>query len=136
MRIYVAGQWAKRAEIRKQMDIIEAKRDTITHDWTGHASSAEGAKTQQQFADEARADLAGIHSAEVFVAFMDSPTYQYRGTFFEMGYALGCGVPVYIITPYTEFDPKNVYFHSNTFTWSNTISMVKDLDAFYECVAV
>lgn len=125
-RLYIAGQWGKRAAIRETMEQLKTQGYTIVHDWTQHAES-EG-KTQEQYKQEADRDIAAIRTADRFIAFMEDIKYPYRGTFGEINTATALGIPVIIVTPYTTFDPKNVYFHSNTFTWQSGVALVRTLE--------
>lgn len=122
MRIYVASKWARRELTRDIMAVLVTLGHTIAYDWTHHKETK---SSEKEYADEAAADVAGIRSADLFIADMDDPAYPYRGTFFEMGVAVGANIPVVIVTPYVTFDPKNVAFHSNCFTTLPSILRVR-----------
>ena len=130
MRIYVASKWARRELTRDIMAELVKLGHTIAYDWTQHKESK---SSEKEYADEAAADVAGIRSADLFIADMDDPAYPYRGTFFEMGVAVGANIPVVIVTPYVAFDPKNVAFHSNCFT---TLPSIVRVATFTEALEV
>lgn len=105
MRLYVAGQWSKRNEISAAIEKLEAIGHTITHNWTK-------AQHFRDKMDEAIADVNGVLAAEAVIVFMDDVNYPYRGSWTEIGVALGQKIPIYMITT-AEFqkNQKNVFFH-------------------------
>jgi len=108
--VFVASGWVERAAAAAFMRTLEKPPYglVITHDWTGGAEG--GTK-----ADTAERDEAGIRAAKVLVAVMTHKTYEYKGTWFEIGYALGRGLPVVLISPFVRAEDavtaRNVYFH-------------------------
>jgi nucleoside 2-deoxyribosyltransferase len=129
MRIYLAGKWNDKAKIRAIMAALTNRGHTITHDWTHHK---EHKKTQEDYEQDAVADLIGIDCAELFIAYLDDPNYAYNGTFTELGFALGKQIPVVIMTPFVVWDPANVAFYKNAFTALKRVRRVATLDEALE----
>ena len=75
-----------------------------------------------------------VTSGQIEVAIMDDKEYAYRGTFTEIGCALGSGIPVIIFCPHSEdemYARTNCFFchpsirHSST--WEDTLAIVRDI---------
>lgn len=121
MRIYLAGKWVDKAEIRKVMDDLEAKGHTITHDWTSYETSDE--RTPEYLGNCAHNDIEGVRNAELVIVLMTDPKYPYRGSFTEIGAACALGKPVRIVCPFDEG-----YCRTNCFFWHQNITHYKSLD--------
>jgi hypothetical protein len=105
VRIYVAGKWSEKELIRGYMSQLIKLGHKITHDWTSYESNTANTK-----ADMAFKDVQGVAFADVIV--MDDPKYAYRGSFTELGAALGLLKDVYIICPDKDSECRtNVFFH-------------------------
>ena len=85
MKIYVAGAWTHREELRKLMDDIEQLGHTITHDWT--SNELEYNDYHERSVRCARADIKGVCDADLVIAVMTDDLYQYKGTRHELGAA-------------------------------------------------
>jgi len=96
MRIYVAGKWSDKVKIKAFMNRLTALGHIITEDWTLHPDGGP-TKSKELLLADAQADLAGIDSADCFIAILDDPAYRYQGTFFELGYAVAQGKRVVVI---------------------------------------
>jgi len=106
-RVYLGGKFDERVQIRGYMTELEKLNFVITHDWATYES-----KSEHPQADMAAKDVEGVKSADAVVLLMLDPEYAYRGTFSELGVALGTNKRIYIVCP----DPKakcrsNVFFH-------------------------
>jgi nucleoside 2-deoxyribosyltransferase len=108
MKIYLAGKWADRANIRTIMDSLEAKGHTITHDWTSHEN--ENDRSPEYLKRCAHLDIEGVRNAELIIVLMTDPKYAYRGSFTEIGAAVALRKHVHIVCP----DP-NAYCRTNCF---------------------
>ncbi len=124
MRIYVAGKWSEKEAIRAFMERLRKAGHEITEDWTQHPASAEPGKAKDStlLALDAAADLRGIKNAQILIAVMQDSKYPYRGTFFEIGFALGLGKGVMIVA---SSDPEAAFravafFHVATIIKVNT----------------
>jgi nucleoside 2-deoxyribosyltransferase len=88
MRVYVAGNWNKRKEIRALMDRLEEMGHTITHDWTSYERTYTSDHARNE--DCALRDVEGVVGADLLIALLTEPDYAYRGTSSELGAALAC----------------------------------------------
>ncbi len=119
MRIYVAGKWQEKAQVKQVQLALMAVGHTITHDWTVHEMGAHESQLDtdvligthwydpEELANQARGDLRGVMQAEAIVICAINP-HKYSGTLTEMGIALGCGRRVLIIGDNID---------GNIFTW-------------------
>lgn len=107
MKIYLAGSWARRAEIREHARKIEAMGHTVTSSWLSHSQydSHDDGETVtlergvlQELADQ---DLRDVDAAETLVAFTEQPgtTLSRGGRHVEFGYALAKGLRLLVVGP-------------------------------------
>lgn len=124
MKIYVAGKWHDKASIRGIMGQLEKLGHQITHDWTKNEIET---RTPEALRYYATLDLAGVDKADILVVIMTDKEYSYRGTFTEIGFAIGKCKPVYL---YCDLDPKNPSHHcfDNVFFHYPTIRHYTKLD--------
>jgi hypothetical protein len=87
VKIYVAGSWEERAEIKIIMEKLEAEGHDVLVDWTRH-----GGSSKKKYAME---DLEGVLASELFV--LVNPAVMSRGKFIETGIALANGKNIYVI---------------------------------------
>ena len=128
VKIYVAGKWSEKGNIKLKMIELMLLGHTITHDWTIYE-----ADPSHRLADMADHDVRGVLDAEVVCLLMIDPTYSYRGTYTELGVALGSGdKTIFIICP----DPKaecrtNVFFHHSSIkhlnSWDEFVAIIKTI---------
>lgn len=116
MKIYVAGKWSERVQVKKVMDMFESRGHTITCDWTRHIAPeritkahGEGLFTkgydwsknedwaQNGHKTYAEEDLEGVRACEVLIACMWDSEIFYKGAWIEIGIALGLDKKVIII---------------------------------------
>ena len=93
MRIYVAARLDAAPLARVVMGVLRVRGHVIAYDWTEHGSVA--AEGPDRMADVARAELAGVRSADLLIALIP-PGEHGRGTHVEIGAALALGIPVWI----------------------------------------
>ena len=107
-KIYVAGKWSDRKSIGDKINILEKMSYTITHNWTlvETPHSDRTPEMQRLFAD---LDVNGIKDASLLIVDMTDPNYTYRGTWTEIGIALGTGKEIWIIS---KNPSTNVFFHA------------------------
>ncbi len=120
--VFVATGFKQKADGKALMNELVEHGLTITCDWT----SASGLEISEM----ATRDVAGVKRAQgrrspsappvvtirqVLVALMTLDNYEYKGTFTEIGIALGADIPVVIISPFTKSTEaicaRNIYFH-------------------------
>ncbi len=135
--IYLAGCWNDRTNIREhyQKDLLKKiSGAVITHDWTNTEEDGFDQRTTSDNDRYAQLDLwEGVGKADCVVAIKTVKDYAYRGTGQEIGFALGRGIPVYILA---HDDPdsyvyKNVFHHltrgQRTFDdWDTLVSTVQE----------
>jgi hypothetical protein len=92
--VYVAGKWAEKQAARDVMAHVRAAGYTITEDWTQHA---DGQKTADQLANDAMHDVTGVLAATAIIVLLTDASYPYRGSFFEMGVAIGANKRVLVV---------------------------------------
>jgi len=90
--IYVAGKWEEKEAVRTVMAQLREAGHYITYDWTVIESDG----TRKQVEEQAKADRAGVISADAFVGVFEKDL-AYSGALSEMGMALAMGIPVYLI---------------------------------------
>jgi nucleoside 2-deoxyribosyltransferase len=122
-RIYIAGKWSDKENIRKCMDEVEQLGFSISHDWCTYESNATNTKS-----DMAQKDVEGVLSADIVVLLLTDPTYAYRGTWSELGVCLGQSSTkkIYIVCPQENSQCRtNVFFHHPAIihlkTWEEVI---------------
>ena len=136
-KIYVAGAWTAREEIKKyQKDIVDnIPGSVITHDWTLAESNGFADRTREYNSRNAELDLwKGVGTADCVIAIKTLRDYPYRGTEREIGFAQGRSIPVFILA-YDDLDSyvcKNVFYHltkgQKTYQdWKSLINDVKEL---------
>lgn len=90
MKIYVAGKWQEKEQVRQLQQGLRDRGHTITYDWT--QQEEEGAVLHCC----ALNDASGVIEADSLVARLVNPL-PYRGALAEIGMAIGLGKRVYII---------------------------------------
>ncbi|MHA1170206.1 MAG: hypothetical protein ACTSRU_20455 [Candidatus Hodarchaeales archaeon] len=89
MKFYIAGKFEEKEEIRKRMDIIESFGHKITHDWTHEKKDYDSKRS-------AKLAVKGVLDCD-FLVIIAEKELQYRGTYTELGLAIGSGKIVFII---------------------------------------
>ncbi len=92
MKLYVAGKFQERAQVRVLMDKLETMGHTITFDWTGEEQLTRPDHPVGNVID----DVGGGKSADALVCRFINPL-NYRGSLIELGVALGAGKKVFMI---------------------------------------
>ena len=110
LKVYFAGAWKDRADIANKAKLLEKDFDVISTWATREFTIIE--RTQEEDAGHAKIDVNEVKAADFLLADMTDSNYAYRGTFTEIGVALGQDKPVYIICPHQKSYAKtNVFFH-------------------------
>jgi len=94
MKFYLAGKWSDKEKITSLMKDLTDLGHTCAHNWTKNEAKTRDDSTLGGFA---LLDINGVKDADYYIAFINDPDYLYRGTFTEMGAALGLGKHVYIV---------------------------------------
>ena len=95
MKIYVAGKYQEREQVRGIYRELRDKGHKITVDWTDHDIYPHDA-VAERLSDFAEEDVRGVKEADLFIGLMTND-HVYKGLWVEMGVALGEGMPVWII---------------------------------------
>jgi len=106
---YLAGGYHRKQQLEQNICDLENLGYKCTWDWT---QTEEHSQDYDVMAHYAALDLDGVCCADFVVAVIDDKDYSYRGTFTEIGCALGQKKPVYLYCPH---NPKEVYARSNVF---------------------
>ena len=80
-KVYVAGSYADRENIRKMIELLEFNRFEITENWTWHESVEEEKKEEY-----AKRDFRGVAQCDVFILVI--PPKASPGKYTELGMAL------------------------------------------------
>ena len=132
LNVYVAGKWSAKRSMRVYMNDIQTYGHHIVHDWT--RVETQSSPTTQKLQKDAIADINGVKKSDVLIAVFTDETYSYRGTFTEIGCALGQNKPVIIFCPYPQYtNSMNVCFahHPLVQVFTNWESLVIYLNQGY-----
>ncbi|OHD64448.1 MAG: hypothetical protein A2096_04040 [Spirochaetes bacterium GWF1_41_5] len=110
-KIYIAGQFEYADDISSKMRELEKRGFLITHDWTKFESYQDDCV---KMGKSAELDIDGVKNAEILICVMTDGEYEYRGTFTEIGCALGLGKKIIIINNNNNresFCMTNCFYH-------------------------
>lgn len=133
--IYLAGGWKFRHNIKKVIPKFEEAGIKVISTWIKREN---GVNTPKMLANDALLDIEEVLEADITVAIMDDDSYAYRGTFTEIGCALGQGKRVIIVCPGTATkigDIEYEYSHycmTNVFYWHPLVTQVKTVEEAIE----
>lgn len=131
MRIYVAGKFSDKDLMHHYMTELTKLGHEITRDWTQSGSDT---GSNEQLANSALLDTEAIQKAYLVIAVLTDPKYAYRGTFTEIGYALGSCKKVIIVSPAgpdAYYRTNCFYHHPNILhvtNWEDALTAVKICD--------
>ena len=124
-KLYVAGRFSSGRRISTiANDLNEAGLDVVS---TWHSCGRRGGNPSL-WKHCAKMDLSEIETADAFLAIMDDPSYAYRGTFTEMGFAIANKKTVVIVSPATHTEYTGLYVASNAFFWHPTVLHATTID--------
>ncbi len=141
MKVYVAGKFADKAKLRKYMDELEKLGHSITYDWTSYKGKPTeddlfgGSEQDENMEESAVFDIQGVIDCDVLVCIFEDPKYEYRGTFTELGCALGLGKKIITMCPEpTASCRENCFFHHPSIIkvnyWSDVIDTFGMINTF------
>lgn len=133
-KIYTASGWPFRASIARINAVLNAIQGLrVISTWV---ENEDGNNEPTNMGRDAQRDTDQVGECDVLLAIMNDPTYAYRGTNVEIGYALGRGKRVIIVcaglgqerqVTDTHYDyPYNCT--SNVFFWHPSITRVSTLE--------
>jgi hypothetical protein len=126
--IYVAGKYSNLDEVHHAQNLLKNTGFLISYDWTINASK----NTKSMIIDSTK-DLDGVLEAEYSVILLTDPTYEYRGTFFELGASLtrdiqrGVKKTLVILNPNSHASTCCFAHHPNILYFENIESVIKYL---------
>jgi nucleoside 2-deoxyribosyltransferase len=123
VKVYLASKWGDRAIISDYIKELQSNGIDISFDWT--CNEIHECKNHEEMAFYAEKDIQGVLDADIVVALILDPTYAYRGTFTEIGCAIGSNKKVCIVCPLDNAD-----IHSNVFYWHKSIQHFTSWEAF------
>ncbi len=128
MKVYVAGKFTEAKRIREVQAAVVAAGHSISFDWTKNKYE-EGRPMHLQAMHFAELDVKGVADADCVVAVLEDPVYEYRGTFTEIGIAIGQNKPVIVLSPTGRTMDSRVAYSTNVFFHHPRLFHVKRLDA-------
>ena len=94
IKVYVAGGWKFRAKIKEIMELLnEYQEFEVISGWIDREN---GDFSPSALASDAHFDFKEISESDVVFVVMTDPKYAYRGSFTEIGYAIGIKRPVIV----------------------------------------
>ena len=104
MKVYIAGQYARRNEFRKYARLLNAAGIDVTSNWlneTNPLKTQMGDDTPEFYQATAALDLRDVKRADAVLFFAEDPLVGIPrgGRHVEFGYALGLHIPIYVIGP-------------------------------------
>jgi nucleoside 2-deoxyribosyltransferase len=93
--IYVAGSWLDRIGLQEKMNELKSMGYFITSRWPAFEKDL---NSQDDYALCSMFDIDGVKCADVVLVFMTDAKYAYRGTFTEIGCAIGLDKRIIVIT--------------------------------------
>lgn len=135
--IYVAGGWEFRRRIADINAVLRAQNFKVVSGWVEREN---GKKTPQDLASDAKFDIEEVREADVLLAIMDDSKYAYRGTFTEIGCALGLKKMIIIVCPGSpEVGEEGTvsypfYCMTNVFFWHQNIYRVATVEAAVDII--
>ena len=124
--VFVATGYKQKNDARGLMGELRARGHDIMTDWT----EASGLSREQM----ALRDVRGMFGADVLVALMTLPDYEYKGTFTEFGMAVGRQIPIILISPFAEPDTTGAVCAKNVYWALPNMERYKSVQAFLEAL--
>ncbi len=108
--IYVAGGWPFRHRIKPIMDELKSKGYQINSGWIDRENRI---NTPEDYGRCAYLDTEEVRASDILLAIMDDDSYAYRGTWLEIGCAIGLDKKVVLLCPGTTTNTSDgEYDHS------------------------
>lgn len=129
-KIYVAGSWNQRHQLKEKMDELRSMGYDITSYWPWLEDRLNNPDDYEKCSE---IDINGVTSSDTILIFMTDPMHPYCGTFTEMGCAIGSMRRIILIcdgkcTKVEEGSDKNYNFThrcmQSVFFWDQRIEHV------------
>lgn len=128
MKVYVAGSWYSRDEIKKHMIKLQEHGYDV-YDWTVNEADFYETDKLTKIAEEDRDNLM---DSDVVIADMSKDGYdKMRGTYTEVGMAVGAGKLVILILPSYRYIFK---YLTNVVKVNNIEEAIGIVDEYYDAV--
>ncbi len=130
-KIYLAGGWQFRNNIKKIKATLSWLGFNVISGWIERENRV---NTPEDYAKCSKLDIDEVCECDVLFAVMDDPIYTYRGTYSEIGCALGLGKQVVILCDgtSTKIDDNTYEFSHycmrNVFYWHPLITHTTNLE--------
>ena len=130
VKVYVAGKWSDRKQLQLVMnDLRDLGFDVIS----GWVEREDRAYTPEALGRCGKLDIDEVSECDVLLAVMNDPEYPYRGTYSEVGCALGLKKKVVVVCNGTSECKEDKYEFShycmrNVFYWHPSIVHVSTID--------
>lgn len=99
MRIYIATKYEEKSRAAEMAEVLERAGHTITYKWWFN---------EQVTIEQALADMWGVVGADALVLIVEKDL-NYCGALVEMGIAIGCDKPVYVLGH--QLDDRCIFMH-------------------------
>jgi len=139
MKVYIAGKFDDKEKIRKYMDQVENLGHKITHDWTNFEVKNDPDNLLggdgENMSESAKYDINGVKECDVMIVVMEDKDYPYRGTFTELGCALGLEKTIVIWCPNPKASCRtNCFFYHPSILhvdhWEQVLEVFDTIDMF------
>ncbi|ARF11974.1 nucleoside 2-deoxyribosyltransferase [Klosneuvirus KNV1] len=109
MKLYIAGKFSEKEQIKKYMEEAIKLGHTITHDWTSFENEGDDKERMKRSAEK---DIIGVQNCDCVIAILTDPKYAYRGTWCEIGCSMGLGKKVIMVNPNKDaYCTTNCFYH-------------------------
>lgn len=127
---YMISKFATKDIIKEKIKEVQNIGFCVTHNWTKEENYSKPKSTQVE------QDINGVVKADFVIAIIDNPNYHYRGSFAEIGCALGLDKPVYLVTNNLEDGSAShcFLFHRNIIRFQTWEGLIKFLNFQYKCL--
>ena len=129
-KFYLIGKFSTKDKIRELIKEVENIGFHVTHNWT----------LEENFtcpkSEQVENDINGVIAADFVIAIIDNKKYHYRGSFSEIGCALGLDKQVYLVTNNLEEGSAQhcFLFHKNIIRFQTWKGLTKFLKYQYKCI--
>lgn len=131
MSFYLAGKWSDKENIIRKINQLTDLGLKCSHNWTQNESKTRDDTDLGHFA---QLDINGVKNSDYYIAYMNDSEYQYRGTYTELGCALGLNKKTFIVYEYplNQKDGSRSNANRNCFFYHPDIQRFDNWDTFIE----
>lgn len=107
MRVYLAGRWSQKEYLKSLRSDLQNINHVVTSRWLDLEKQEYSIDAKPQ---QALDDCIDVDTAHMLIAVFQPDITGYQGTLFEIGLAMGIGIPVTVI----GFIPHFVFYYLPT----------------------